>query len=147
MGNVRRAKHHGASFLYSVLTFLYESSKSIALRDVTIQPPLEFLSLPRQAHLPIVIVIIRFILSALSALLIVVDAEEDCLKPLNPQLQRDLWGDLWRVMGDEGGDVWERKRAFGSPRKMLSSVVADVKVFRKFPTSFSSHLERPMTKT
>ena len=86
-------------FCISVLTCLYESSKSVTLRDDTIQSPLELLRLPRQAHLPVVIVIILFILSALSALLIVVDAEEDRLEPLNPQLQRDLWGDFWRVMG------------------------------------------------
>jgi len=84
--------------MYSFLTCLYESSKSVTLRDDTIQSLLELLGLPRQAHLLVVIVIICFVLGASIALLIVVDAEEDCLEPLHPQLQRDLWGDFGRVM-------------------------------------------------
>jgi hypothetical protein len=84
--------------MYSVLTCLYETSKSVTLCDDSIQSALEFLGLPRQAHLLVVIVIICFVLSAFTALLIVVDAEEDCLEPLDAQLQRDFWGDFWRVM-------------------------------------------------
>ena len=84
--------------MYSVLTCLYESSKSITLCDDTIQSALEFLGLPRQAQLLVVIIIICLVLSAFTTLLIVVDAEEDCLKPLDPQLQRDFWGDFWRVI-------------------------------------------------
>ena len=84
--------------MYSVLTCLDETSKSITLRDDTIQSALELLGLARQAHLLVVIVIICLILSAFTALLIVVDAEEDCLEPLDAQLQRDFWGYFWRVM-------------------------------------------------
>lgn len=84
--------------MYWVLTCVYETSKAITLRDDTIQSALEFLGLARQAHLLVVIVIICLVLSAFTALLIVVDAEEDCLEPLDAQLQRDFWGDFWRVM-------------------------------------------------
>jgi len=84
--------------MYSVLTCLYESSKSVTLCDDTIQSSLEFLGLPRQAHLLVIIIIICFVLSVFSAFLIVVNAEEDCLEPLDPQLQRDFWGDFWRLM-------------------------------------------------
>ena len=84
--------------MYSILTGVYETSKPITLRDDTIQSALEFLGLARQAHLLVVIVIICLVLSAFTALLIVVDAEEDCLEPLDAQLQRDFWGDFWRVM-------------------------------------------------
>ena len=84
--------------MYSVLTCLDETSKSITLRDDTIQSALELLGLARQAHLFVVIVIICLILSTFTALLIVVDAKEDCLEPLDAQLQRDFWGDFWRMM-------------------------------------------------
>lgn len=84
--------------MYSVLTCFYESSKSITLCDDTIQSALEFLGLPRQTQLLVIIIIICLVLSAFAALLIVVDAEEDCLEPLDPQLQCDFWGDFWRVM-------------------------------------------------
>ena len=85
--------------MYSVLTCLYESSKSVTLRDDAIQSALEFLGLPRQAHLLLVIIIIIcFVLSAVTAPLIVVDAEEDCLEPLDAQLQSDFWGYFWRLI-------------------------------------------------